>query len=128
MLVGRFQPFGDLSRDGQRLLERHRSLGDAVGKGPSVDQLEDQRPHSVGLFQAMNDGNVGMVHGGKDLGLSLEPAESLRVVGKKVGQHFEGNFTTELGVASSVDFALYACGYGPSRSPPLGESDRPRMD
>ena len=42
-LVGGFERLGDLSRDRQRLVERNRTLRDAIGERRALDQLEDQR-------------------------------------------------------------------------------------
>ena len=41
-LVRGFQRLGNLARDWQGFVERHRPLRDAVGQRRALDQLEDQ--------------------------------------------------------------------------------------
>ena len=47
LLVRRFERLGDLLRDRQRFVERHRALRDPIGERRTLDQLQHQRPHAV---------------------------------------------------------------------------------
>ena len=42
VLVRGFERLGDLSRDRQRFVDRHRPLSDAIGERRSFDELEHQ--------------------------------------------------------------------------------------
>jgi hypothetical protein len=43
LLVRGFEGFADLNRHGQRFVDRHRTLRDAIGERRSVDELQDER-------------------------------------------------------------------------------------
>ena len=43
LLVRRLECLGDLSRDRQRLVQRNRTLGDAIGQRGTFDKLQDER-------------------------------------------------------------------------------------
>ena len=72
LLVRGFERLGDLPGDGQGLVERDRTFGDAVLERWAFDQFEDECPRVLGLFQPVDGGNVRMVQGGEDFGFSLE--------------------------------------------------------
>ena len=46
LLVRRFERFGDLSGDRQRLVDRHRPLRNAVRQGRALDELHHERLHA----------------------------------------------------------------------------------
>ena len=64
LLMCRFQGFGDLFGDGQRLLNRDRPLLDALCQRRAFDELEDQRLLAFGFFQPVDVADVGMVQTG----------------------------------------------------------------
>jgi hypothetical protein len=60
-IVCRLQRVGDLTRDAQRLVERHRPLRDPIGQRRALDELEHQRADAVGLLEPVDDRNIWMV-------------------------------------------------------------------
>jgi hypothetical protein len=56
-LVGVFQRFDQLANQGQRLVDRYRSLLDATGKGCPFHEFENQST----VLDAMNCRDVGMI-------------------------------------------------------------------
>ena len=67
------------------------------------DELRHQSPRAAGLFQAMNRRNIRMVQRSEDLGFPAEPRHAIRVVRKKLGDHFQRDISIELGVGGTVD-------------------------
>ena len=61
LLVCGFQGLGDLLRNRQRFVHWNRSMGDAVGERRSVDQLHNERLHTLRLLQTVHVRDVGMV-------------------------------------------------------------------
>ena len=53
----------------------------------------------------MEGGDVGVVQGCKDLGLSLESGESFFVLGELIGQDLDRDIPAELCIAGAVDLA-----------------------
>lgn len=53
----------------------------------------------------MNGANVGMVERGEDLRFALKSLETIRGLGKIIGQNFDGYVAAEAGVFGAVDFA-----------------------
>ena len=83
LLVRGFERLGNLLRDRQRLVDRNRSLRDAVGeRRPSTSSMTSAG-HAVGLFEAVDGRDVRMVQRGEDLRFALEPCEALRVGGER---------------------------------------------
>ena len=68
---------GDLLRDRERLVERDRSAGDAIGERRPFDQLQHQRAHTSGLFEAVDGADVRMVQRREDLRLALEARQAV---------------------------------------------------
>jgi hypothetical protein len=60
-LVRRFERFGDLPRDGQRFVERNRTLRDPIGQRRAFHQLQHQRAHAVGVFETVDTADVQMI-------------------------------------------------------------------
>ena len=81
LLVRGFEGFGDLLGDGERFINRNRTLGDAIRQRRPLDQFHHQRDGARALFEAVNLRDVGMVQGGEDFSLALKPRESFRVAG-----------------------------------------------
>jgi len=51
LLVSSLQRLGDLRRDRKGLLQRDRALGDPVGEGRALDQLQDEGRLTGGLLE-----------------------------------------------------------------------------
>src|SRR5262245_30905787 len=59
----------------------------------------------VGLFIAVDAGNVGMVQGGEHLCFTFEASEPFGIVRKTIGQDFDCNVAVETSVACAKDFS-----------------------
>ena len=79
LLVRRFEGFGDLLRDGQRLVHGNRTLRDAVGERRPLDQFHHESNRARALFQAVDLRDVWMVQRGERLGFAVEAREPLWV-------------------------------------------------
>ena len=79
-LVRGLQRLGDLLRYRQRLIQRDRPLRDAVSKRGSLDQLQHQRPRTLGFLDAVDLRDVGVVEAGEDLRLPREPGEAVGII------------------------------------------------
>ena len=94
---------GDLLRDGERLVDRNRSLFDALRQRRPFDQFQDQRPHALGLFQPVDAPDVRVVQRGQDLGFPLEAGQPVGVGRERLGQYLQCDIAIELRVAGLVD-------------------------
>ena len=99
LLVCRFQRLGNLSRNRQRLIDGHRTVRDAIGQRRPLDELHHECLAAVNFLQAVEVRDVGMIQGGKDLSLSLEPGQALRVRAERILQHLQRVVPLEQGVA-----------------------------
>ena len=79
LLVRRFERFGDLPRDGERLGERDGPAGDEGGQVMALDELHHERDDAVVLFEAVNVGDVGVVQRRKRLRFTSESRQTIRV-------------------------------------------------
>ena len=50
--------------------------------------------------------DVGMVQRGQDFGFTLKASQAVRMLRKRCGQDFDGDFAVQLGIPRAVDFAL----------------------
>ena len=105
LLVRRFQRFGKLTRDGQRLFQRNRPECDSVGERRPIDQLQHQRLRAVRLFEAVDSGDVRVIERGEQLRFALEPRQAVRIECEQLGQDLQGDFAIQLRVAGAVHLA-----------------------
>ena len=84
--VRRFKRLSDLFRYRECLVERDSALYDPISKGRSFDKLQNQRTRVAAFLNAVDGGDVRMVEAGKNLRLTLEPGEAIRVSRKCVRQ------------------------------------------
>jgi hypothetical protein len=78
-----------------------------------LQQFHGDEGSPIGIVNLVDRADVRVVQGGRSLGLPLESAESLRVVGEFVRKELQGDVTTELEVfcfiyhthAPAADFA-----------------------
>ena len=79
-LVRRFQRLGDLSRDGQGLVERNRTVRDAIRERRALDQFQDEgRMPCDRFFEAVDGGDVWVVQRRQHPGLALEARKAIRI-------------------------------------------------
>jgi len=69
----------DLSRDGERLVERNRSVGDAVGQRRPLHQFHHNRPYIVMFFQPVDVSDVRMIQRREDFRFALKPCEPIGI-------------------------------------------------
>jgi hypothetical protein len=87
-----------------------------VSERLSFQKFHGDERSPIGLVNLVDRADVRVVQRGRSLGLPLETAEGLHVVGKFVGKEFQGDVATELQVfclvhhthASPADLAEYA--------------------
>ena len=103
--VRSLQRVGNLARDADRLVRGKPALCNALSERRALDQLEHQGRRAIGVFQAVNDGDIGMVQRSQDLRLALKASQTLRVVRKVRRQDFERDLPPELGIAGAIDLA-----------------------
>ena len=102
LLVRRFERFGDLLRGGQRLVNRHRALCDAIRQCRPLDQLHHERDGVTGLLQPMDLGDVGMVERGEDFGLALEARQPLGIARHRLRQYLDCDRALQIGVRRPI--------------------------
>ena len=83
LLVRRFEGAPDLPADAHRLVERNRSLGDAIRQRWSLDELEDERGLPSVIFESVNGGDVGMVQRGEELRFALEAGQPIGIARRR---------------------------------------------
>ena len=83
------QRLRDLLGDRQRLIQRDRTLRDPVCQRRTLYQLQHQRPRPLGLLNAVDGGDVGVVEAGEDLRLPCEPGEAVRIGCERVGEDLQ---------------------------------------
>ena len=105
-LVGRFQPFRNLFRDRQRLVDRNRARcamrSCSVG---SFDELQHERLNAIGVFETVNRRDVRMVQRGEDLRFAPEAREAIGIQREGRRPDLERDVAIEVGVARPVDLA-----------------------
>ena len=68
LFVRGLERLGDLLRDRQGLVQRHRSARDAFGDRRTFNQLDHERCRRVGPLETVNGRDIGMVQRGEDFG------------------------------------------------------------
>jgi hypothetical protein len=71
--MGHGQPVGDLDRDRERARHVERPSAHELAKGGPLDVLHDDVRQAVGLTHVVDRAYVGVVEGGAQAGLALEP-------------------------------------------------------
>ena len=100
-----FERLGNLLRNWQGFIKRERSFGDPVGEGWPLHQLQHQRTGTVGFFKAVNGRDVRVVQAGKNLRLSLEPGQPVRISRKRLRQDLQRHLAVELGIGGLIDLS-----------------------
>ena len=105
LLVRRFERLGNLSRDRQRLVAGNRPARDSLRQILAFDEFEHERLDAIGVFDAVNLRDVRMIERRKQLRLSAEPGETIRIVGDGGQQYLDCDVAIQLRVARAVDLA-----------------------
>ena len=72
VLVRGLQRLGDLRRDRQRLVERHRARRNSIRERRPFHELQHERGDAVGVFEAVNGRDVRMVERCEEFALRAE--------------------------------------------------------
>ena len=77
----------------------------AIRERGSFDQLQHQRGNAVGVFEAVDGADVGMVERGEDLGLPSESRQAISVEREECGEDFDRDVTVQLAVPRAIHLA-----------------------
>jgi hypothetical protein len=99
------ESFGDLSGDGESLIDWNRPLRDPICERWSLDQLHHQRTNAVRLLQAVDLRDVRMIERRQCLGFALEARQPIGIAREGVGQHLDRDPPTKIGVESAIHLA-----------------------
>ena len=77
-----FKGVGNLFGNVQGFFKRNRTFLDFLGQGRPFDQLQHQTVNTVGFFQAVDGGDVGMIQRSQNMRFPLEASHALGVVGE----------------------------------------------
>jgi hypothetical protein len=96
---------GQRKRDLQQLGQVHALPRDHLRQRLAVDQFHRDEVHPLRLLDGVQGHDVRVVQPGDDLGLALEPLQTLGVAGPLFGQDLDRNFPIEGGVDRAPHFA-----------------------
>jgi hypothetical protein len=113
-----------LARDGERFADRHRSAPQAIGQRRAVDKLEDEAAPGPDILNAIDGADVRMIERREDLGFAIEAGAPLGIACEYLGQHFDRDLASELGLPGAIDLSPMppnpinpAASYAPNRAP-----------
>ena len=96
--VGGIQRISDLDAQIENRLDLQRLATDPMPERLPLQQLHGDKGSPIGLINLVDRADVRMVQRGRGLGLPLETAEGLCVVGEFVGKELQCDAATELQV------------------------------
>jgi hypothetical protein len=79
--------------------------GQEIRQRGTFDQFEHERLDTIGLFEPMDRGDVGVIQGRERLGFALEPRDAVGVSREVLGQDLQRNVAIELRIARAIDHA-----------------------
>jgi len=89
----------------QGFVDGQRALADALAEALAGDVLEDEQPLTAGFLQVVDRRQVAVIEGGEGLGLLLEAAQPVGILGERLGQGLDGHQAVQARVARQVDDA-----------------------
>ncbi len=97
---------GDLGRDVEHLVGRHRAAADPIGEGLALQVLHHEVGGAVGELPEVADvDDVGVADGRRRLRLANEAAHDLLVAGDLAAEHLHREALVQGGVGREVDHA-----------------------
>ncbi len=105
LVVGCFEPHGDLTPDLQGVADRQRARLDALGEVLALGQFHDQAVPAFGGLETVDAGDIRVLQLREGAGFAFEPRESFRILGERGGQDFHGHVPAQLGVVGAVNLA-----------------------
>ena len=101
LLVRRFERFGDLSCDRQRLVDRHRALRNAVRQGrASTSSITSAFAGRV--FEPVDGRDVWVIERGEDFGFALKAGKPVRVCRDRRGEDLQCDLALQSGVRRAI--------------------------
>src|SRR5262245_23191401 len=97
--------FSNLAHNRQRLVERNRTLCDAIGERRTFDQLQDESPNTVDFFQSINLGDVRMIERREELRLTVEACKAFRVEREQRRKHLDRDIAFQPRIARAIDLS-----------------------
>ncbi len=104
-LMRRLERLGDLFGDCQRFRQRQRAAGDSAGKRRAFDELHYQRGHAVGLLEAVDLRDVGMIQGCQQLRFAPESRNPIGIIGRGCKERFDRNRAVQARITSVIHLA-----------------------
>ena len=102
-LVCGFERFRDLPCNRQRFIEWERALGDSIGQRRAFHQLQHQRMHATGVFEAVDTADVRMIQRGQRFRFALEPRDPLGIGDEQLRQDLDRDFALKLRVPRAIN-------------------------
>ena len=84
LLVCGFERLGDLPRNRQRFVERKGASRDSLRQRLAFDEFQHERADPVGLFDAVDAGDIRMIEQREDFSLALKSREALGIGRERV--------------------------------------------
>ena len=85
-LVRRIERVSDLPREGERIVNRHRTLAQTLGQRVALNELQNQRRLPGVVFDAVDRADVRMVERGEYPRLAFEAREAFRIMCNAAGR------------------------------------------
>ena len=105
LVVRSAQRRGNLPTNQNGVANRQRSVRQRRLQRFSLDELQHQKPHAIGLFEAVDGSDVRVVERRQQLGFAVEAGHSLGVLGKVLGKDLDGDIPIKVLIAGSIHVA-----------------------
>jgi len=102
-VVRGLEPLGDLAADIHRFLDRKRSASNAIFERLPRHELQHQEASVLGLVDAVDLRDVGMVQSSDRLGLALEPSQPLVILREVFRKDLDRHLAIQSRVLRPVD-------------------------
>src|SRR4029453_18790859 len=96
MLVRRFERDGDLSGNGQRVVNRKRAELEAIGNRLAVDEFEHERLDAVRFLEAVDRRDVGVIERCEDVRFALEARQTIGIEREQRREYFQRDVAVQL--------------------------------
>lgn len=103
------QAVANFSADAGELLERERSLFQAIGESFSLEIFHDDVADAALFADVVELANVGMIQRGDGTSFTFKAGVGFGFFGEMFGQNFDGDGAIEASVARGINFAHAAC-------------------
>lgn len=100
-----FECLGDLLAEVQSLLDRERPLGKPLLQRLALDQLQYEEACPLIFFEGVGGGDVGVVQRREQVGLPLQPCETVWVGAQFLGKNLDGDIALERGIPRPIHLA-----------------------